>query len=154
RQFTVAKLVGATGAVAWRHDDPAQGDSAPIGLALDGSGDVYVADSEYDPIAADWRARLTRRSGETGLPLWTFRGAVGSGVAVALHSSGDPVLLAQTSGTSVARVDRATGMEVWSATVGSPIGVPARLLGSSAGDLYVGISGFSGPDADSIARLA
>ncbi|HXJ33714.1 MAG TPA: PQQ-binding-like beta-propeller repeat protein [Candidatus Eisenbacteria bacterium] len=148
-QLTVVKLNGATGAIRWRQDAPATFQE-PVGLAVDPSGDVFVATTTVDPMSFESRMTLRRHAAQTGLPSWTYTGVQGEGVAVALHPSGDPVLLGRTLGTflqgsAVARVDQATGMEVWATMLQPPSGEAKRLLVSAAGDVYVG-AGNTGSD--------
>lgn len=133
-QYTVVKLAGATGAVLWRWDEPSSS-GKPIAIAVAADGDVYVASSVVGE--AGGFPVLTRRASDTGLPIWTYVPTSGLGtnydvpIAVALHASGDPILLATTrevfapqTSVAVARVGKETGTAVWNTVLaGSNLGL-------------------------------
>jgi cysteine-rich repeat protein len=129
------KLAGDTGAIRWTHDLSA----FPFAIRTDDANDVYVARQGLT---------VTKLSGATGEPEWTFEQAVTyPGTAnLAILESQDPVLVgsipaalpgvAAPSGV-VIRLDRTTGLAVWSQPLSYEQGVPTRIA-SAGDDVFVG----------------
>lgn len=119
-QFTVVKLAGDTGAVVWRRDAVARNHGSRVAVVLDPNGDAYVMDAAIDPLIEDWVPRITRHASATGNVIWSHLGVPGNGADIALHPSGDIIVLASSfpapfvAGGLVTRLNRANGAEMWS----------------------------------------
>jgi hypothetical protein len=148
-QFTVVKLVGATGAVAWRYDAPDLGRA--FAVAVDAAADVLAAGTTAQALVGDafTVVKLTR---DAGTEVWSKRLEPGFGgeAAVAVHPDQDVIASGWAgSGTTrappvVVRLDRTTGDEIWRSTsVDSDC--PGSLAVSAAGDVFAAGGHCTGP---------
>lgn len=163
-QFTVVKLRGTTGVLAWRWDWPFSGQG--LAVAVDDAGDVIAAGvAAVATPNAGGALTVVKLTGDTGAPAWTVQlepgFLLGSVAAIALRPDGDVVAsgyVANQLGYStpvVVRLDRATGAEIWRDSAG--LGCAARLAVSSIGDVFAAdalCGSFQGQLSSGVVRLS
>jgi PQQ-like domain len=123
QDFLVAKVDAASGTEIWRHSIdgsfPDYDDDEVFCVAVDAADDV-IAGGVVDNVGGG-KLVVAKLAAATGAEIWRqdydfAGGSFGVGiaaVAVAVDSAGDVVALGQDGTSFVAKLDGATGVEVW-----------------------------------------
>lgn len=126
--YATIKYDGATGNQIWlaRYDSPTNGNESPSGMALDGSGNVYVTGETFALGAENLERGTVKYDGATGAQLWVTRG-LGSVSSIGLDAASNLYVAGWNYSTSTAydfatvKYDGATGNQLWIARYDGPM---------------------------------
>lgn len=166
----VARYRGSDGATVWQAEQHGADDMTWTAVAVDGSGDVLAAGGTghlYDkPLAG----RVTKFSGATGSPLWTFDiSAADCGVGTpstfefaSVGADGDGDVIAAGAAVfeaaipaCIVKLDAADGHLLWSSTYGpSGASILMQLQIDDAGNPVLGFQYWFGGSGFSVAKFS
>jgi hypothetical protein len=152
-EMVVAKLNGATGAVAWRKQiaGAVAGYARATAVAVDAAGDVIVGGSLPDP-SGEYDLAVVKLGGDSGSEAWRYSldGWSGTGGTVnqlAVDPSGDVVAVGQEGyWPAVVKLSGDSGAERWSTNVCGGSGVARAVAVDRTGpDWDVAVAGAVNP---------
>lgn len=166
-EFSVARLDATTGTTTWQTDlvGTAPGNDEVLALTLDAVGDVVAVGNMFNAGTGTDFA-IAKLDGATGAEVWRrsldgthpSTSAAEQGVDVVVDAAGDVLAVGTIfdlvgDGFAVAKVDGATGAELWRTNITSASNAEAIAVDSSGDVFAVGQSEVAGDDRLFLVKL-
>lgn len=139
-EIWVAKHRGADGSLAWQQPIDAGAEVTPAGLAVDASGNAFVAGS-YRSSRGDQDWHLARLAGSSGAVVWRKiydTGGNDTASALTVDAAGDVVVAGVSGGViRTVRSASATGRTLWEAGDGAAGGQASAIRADASGNVFV-----------------